>query len=42
MEEATAAIEKLHGQDLDGKALNVALSERRGERDGNIGKGKPG
>lgn len=43
MEGATKAIEELNGQELEGKALNVAFSERRGrgERaDGSTAKGK--
>lgn len=42
MEGATKAIEELNGQELEGKPLNVAFSERkgRGERaDGSTGKG---
>lgn len=45
MEGATKAIEELNGQELEGKPLNVAFSERRGrgERaDGSTAKGKPG
>lgn len=42
MEEATKAIEEANGQTVEGKALNVTLSERRrrGERDGEEGEGK--
>lgn len=44
MEGATKAIEELNGQELEGKALNVAFSERRGrgERADGTAKGKPG
>ena len=43
MEGATKAIEELNGQELEGKALNVAFSERRGrgERADGTAKGKP-
>jgi len=51
MEEATAAIEKLNGQELEGQAMNVLLSERnkkrgdgedggKGDEKGRRGKGK--